>query len=607
MKKIFLTVLFAGLSYQAVAQLFVRPNPTTNTDSYVYVSDAFLYVENDINLELNTNTTDTVASIYLRRDGQLLQGNTAAAANQGDGLLSVYQQGFADRYEYNYWTSPVGNASASIGNESFGITRIFDVVNVTESTQALNIEGFNGVSSPLTISRRWIWKYITGTTYGEWIFVGNTTTLAPGQGFTMKGVDVGADLASTPRQEYDFRGKPNSGNITNSVADDELTLIGNPYPSAVDLVDFFAGNPDVDATAFYWEQDHTTNSHFLQDYQGGYATWTDDGTLDGEYLPALFLSYGGDGSAGPPTGGGTPLIQRRYAPIGQGFMVRGDVDGSVTMRNEYREYVPEGALNFSEFKSAGFGNSTAMDSNDENASEDADRLKERPRIRINAFINNDYASQIALLFYDKATIGEDRGMDAKSPRDIPNDIYWSLIEDPEDEEYIIQTVPYSEELMLPLTFKVAETSDFRLYIEERSEFSQDMYLYDALEDTYQLLSKEEYTLQQLDAGLYTNRFYITFRELVNPSTEATAKFGTQVNVFQNNPAKQLEILNNEQLDLDTASLFDVSGKLIWTKTNLGTQSSYTYGTGILADGVYVLQIQAKDGAVTTQKVIVSNK
>ncbi len=73
----------------AFAQLSVKPNGTT--DSYVYVKDQVLYVANEINLTRNTNGPSTTeASIYLRDNGQLIQGGTTSS-NSGNGQLSVQQ------------------------------------------------------------------------------------------------------------------------------------------------------------------------------------------------------------------------------------------------------------------------------------------------------------------------------------------------------------------------------------------------------------------------------------------------------------------------------------------------------------------------------------
>jgi hypothetical protein len=40
-------------------------------------------------------------------------------------------------------------------------------------------------------------------------------------------------------QRYDFRGKPNDGTIDIPVLLDELTLTGNPYPSALNFAEIF--------------------------------------------------------------------------------------------------------------------------------------------------------------------------------------------------------------------------------------------------------------------------------------------------------------------------------------------------------------------------------
>ncbi|MEP2935724.1 MAG: T9SS type A sorting domain-containing protein [Gilvibacter sp.] len=602
MRKLLLFVCMLCLSTTVFSQLYVKPTAAAQ-DSYVYVNDDVLFVTGAIDLTINP-TAATEASIYLRGDAQLIQGTTGNSTNTGTGVISVYQQGFADRYEYNYWSSPVGNASTAIGNENFGVTMLYDVVNNTNSTQANNTDGYDGTSSPLTISNRWVWKFITGTVYAEWIYVGNTSTVGPGQGFTMKGVDLGADEASTPRQEYDFRGKPNDGNIDNPVIDNELTLVGNPYPSAVDMRAYLQANTNIEATAFYWEQDHTVNSHYLRAYEGGYATWQPGSTTAGDYQQAIFLNYGGDGTDGPPTGaGGTLLIERRYAPIGQGFMVRGAIDGNVTMRNSYRVDVKEGAGNLSEFKSAPY----FTENIDPIGVDSPEVVSRRQLLKLNIFINDFEAAGLSLFFHDKATNGLDRGLDALSPRSTAKDVYWSIEDDPEDENYVMQTVPFDPQAMIPITFTADEYTDFRIYISDEQNINEDIYLYDSVEDTYQLMSKEDYTIQTLDPGTYKDRFYITFQKEDNPETTASMKLESLVTVFQNNPIKQLEIHNPEGLDIAQATLVDMSGKVIWTKANLGNSRIYSYPTGILSDGIYMLQLKASDNSTTVEKVRIINR
>jgi hypothetical protein len=80
-----------------------------------------------------------------------------------------------------------------------------------------------------------------------------------------------------------------------------------------------------------------------------------------------------------------------------------------------------------------------------------------------------------------------------------------------------------------------------------------------------------------------------------------------VDVFQNNPAKQLEIHNPEGLNIALATLVDMTGKTIWSKPNIGNERLYSFPTGILSDGIYVLRLKSSDNAVFVQKIRVFNQ
>ncbi|MCB0457623.1 MAG: hypothetical protein KDC91_07760, partial [Flavobacteriaceae bacterium] len=109
MKNLLLLLITFAYANSLHAQLYVTPNATTSTDSYIYVNDQLLFVEQDVNLVQNTNDINTRASIYLRNDSQLIQGATASS-NSGTGLLSVQQNTpNDDSWDYTYWCSPIGN------------------------------------------------------------------------------------------------------------------------------------------------------------------------------------------------------------------------------------------------------------------------------------------------------------------------------------------------------------------------------------------------------------------------------------------------------------------------------------------------------------------
>ncbi|RLD23232.1 MAG: secretion protein, partial [Bacteroidetes bacterium] len=192
------------------AQLYITPNGASSADSYIYVDNEVLFVEQDINLVVNNNDPTTEASIYLRNQAQLVQGTTVST-NSGTGYISVFQDSKSDSYDYNFWGSPVGNMSGS-GNNNFGMARVNDSLSLTNSTVALTTVGYNGASSPLTISTRWYYRWNPATQ--RYVYNGTGDVVPPGRGFIMKGTDVTVhiDPFSDPQNQlYDFRGRPNSG------------------------------------------------------------------------------------------------------------------------------------------------------------------------------------------------------------------------------------------------------------------------------------------------------------------------------------------------------------------------------------------------------------
>ena len=163
------------------------------------------------------------SNFYFRNDGQLLQGTTGVGLNTGLGNLSIYQEGTVNNFQYNYWCSPIGVPANVVGNANFGISRLNRPTTLTASTPATLIGGYDGVSSPLSISTRWIYTFTTSTTYAQWNAIAGASTIAPGLGFTMKGTTgtdalvadatEGVQNNTGSAQRYDFRGLPNDGTI----------------------------------------------------------------------------------------------------------------------------------------------------------------------------------------------------------------------------------------------------------------------------------------------------------------------------------------------------------------------------------------------------------
>lgn len=603
-----LCLLFFGTT-AAFSQVYVSPS------SYVYVNDRMVFVNQDVNLQPGGN-------IYLRDEAQLLQGKlTTTSGNKGAGKLSVFQEGTVNNYAYNYWCSPVGNASAATGNENFGATMLNQPTGATTFVPAtlLGPGNFDGAASPFTIADRWIFKFLSSNTYAQWVSVGSASNLAAGEGFTMKGssgtdaifADNGQDNNPGSAQRYDFRGKPNDGNITIIVGPGLRTLTGNPYPSAIDLKMFLAAATNTTQSAYFWEQDPTTNSHLLASYKGGYGTYSplivgpdNDITYGnmGTYVPATFYAYDGSGTqlAGPGSPGS--MFDRRFCPIGQGFMIEGTTGGNVTMKNDYRVYVKEGF--YSDFNR----NSNVTEESFLPAIQSVSGFDytttstaEVPQIRFNTLLNNLGVKQTALVFIPGASDGFDPGADAKSPDTPDIDMYFLI----DNTQYVISVVAFDIHKKIPVGFKANIPANFKIAVGGMVNFAdaENVYLHDKQTDVYHDIKNATYSFD-LPAGTVNDRYEITFlnaEALSIPELAADA-----FDVLQNNTLQLLTISNPHMMDIKAVSLYDISGKLIFNKTKLGVKDNYQFSTSGIAEAVYIVKVITTDNQPFGKKITVSN-
>ncbi len=522
------TILAASMSF-AQTDLYVSNNAAT----YVYV-DGTMFNDTPVDA-LNSSTNAPLfvtrnielagadSFIYLRNDGQLLQSATSLG-NSGLGNLSVYQEGNVTAYEYNYWCSPIGDKVAgSNASTPFGVALLNDVVNVTQSNPAAVIAhpDRNGVATPLEIDSRWIYKYTNPSNlYSAWIFIGNTINIEPGEGFTMKGSN-GTNVLNNPTgtdQRYDFRGKPNSGTFTLNVAAPiagvaQQTLVGNPYPSALDARAYIYDTQNaaaITAALYYWEQ-AVIGSHYTNQYQGGYGTYIINlaGTSD-TYTPAVFLSYSSQGNDGPATGDSGTKNARRFIPVGQGFMVEGKVGstGTVRAKNNMRAFYKESSTNSEFFRNASPDSEETISEiqyNDDGLSIVPSDYK---RFRINVEFNNLYKRQLVQNFHASATNGYDIGLEAKGGIESPDsDAYWPF----DNDKYVIQAFSFDESLTIPLEVMLTEQQpiSFSIFDIQNFDDSQPIYLHDMEANVYVDLRAQNYDIN-LPIGKYTDRFEITW-------------------------------------------------------------------------------------------------
>lgn len=624
MQKLYILILSIFVTSFSFAQVTVKPS-SLNDDNYIYVSKSLLYIEGPINLIKNTGSPVTEASIYLREEAQLIQGSNGTSQNKGNGLLSVFQEGTSNAYDYNYWSSPVGNEST--GNGLFGITMLSSPQTKTRSIPAEITTALDGTANPLMISSRWIYTF-SGHGYSNWRHVGGKTEMPAGVGFSMKGVN-GKDHTTVngrhnnpgDAQRYDFRGKPNSGDIMVKINPGDHFLIGNPYPSALDLSRFLLENSGsgtifpsctsaitrknaITGIAYFWDSKENGVSHYLHDYYGGYGAFSPvDPCTSGIYERPVFRSVKEDEASSAASTHGQHY-DRRYLPVAQGFMVEGVANAELEFSNSHRIFRKEG--NFSDFKKpASTGESTKT-------SEGAAELIIIPKLRLQVTINDQYIRQLTLAFWPSSTAGTDRGMDASAYDLETTDVGWNQNED----SYVIDVRPLNTTEEIPLYLQVGGTGatmQFRLHNSENFTLN-DAFILDTETGVYFPIIDNTFQLS-LEPGIYHNRFRFSLQDnspvaveeapAEEPSIEPENPV-REVVVYQNNKESQLQVMNPSPVAVSSISLYDLTGKLVLSQKDFGNNDIISLSTGNLANSIYLVKVLKKDGTVISKRVTVRN-
>ncbi len=56
------------------------------------------------------------------------------------------------------------------------------------------------------------------------------------------------------------------------------------------------------------------------------------------------------------------------------------------------------------------------------------------------------------------------------------------------------------------------------------------------------------------------------------------------------------------MSIQSATIYDVAGKLIFNTNKIGENATYEYNTSALSEGIYFVKVSSSDNQNTTQKV-----
>ena len=555
------------------------------------INDQPLYVNKY--LKINNGILDLVG------ESQLLQPmGSIVDPTFGTGHLERDQQGTSNLYSYNYWGSPVntGANNYTVGGILWNGTN----ANSIQPIQWTNGTDANFSTNPITMSSRWIYAFSEGgeADYSDWSFKGNAGSFNVGLGFTMKGSGAGSTT-----QNYTFVGRPNNGTInsntvTASASGLNQTLVGNPYPSAIDAKEFIKDNipggnagttGSIDGTLYYWEQYTTNNTHILTDYQGSYATYNLSGPLASVTPPEISNQ------------GSSTKTPKQFIPVAQGFFVTtaavGDqINPTIQFKNSQRVFVKETSGNSEFFRNA---NQYTISTDGEGDSI-VDTIQ---RVRL-AFTTPEGAKRPLLLAFtpdNAATDDFDYGYDAKNTDDLPNDMSLMIAND----KYIIEGVgafDVSKQYPIGIFLSTAGTVNIELTDLENFDSPIAVYVYDALLGTYTQINDLSFQMQ-LEAGDYVNRFSIVFETDDTLSTIDETFKDITVNYLQK--TDEIYVKTPESIYVKQVYLINTAGQTVksWNVTNMNFGSEFKIPVKQISEGNYILSVQTNTQTYN-KKVIV---
>ncbi len=390
--------------------------------------------------------------------------------------------------------------------------------------------------------------------------------------------------ATQGRYTAHFTGVPNNGVVQAPLqkGNSAFNLIGNPYPSAID-VDLFvthAANENlINGTVYLW----THNTSIAPATGGTYQYTVDD-----------YAKYNLTG--GVTTGATGNIVPTGKIAAGQGFFVQMNpalANGtySATFNNSMRERNHIGQF----FRSSG--------SNDSDSDSDSDVQPqtglEKHRLWLDVTNENGAFNQTLVGYIEGATNGHDRLFDG-AVFSAANVVSLYTMVDNAQMSIQGRALPFNTSDVVPLGFKSTIAGQFSISLSQFDGLfaAQNVYLFDQQTQTYHDLKEGAYTFLT-SPGTFENRFELRYAN----QTLGTGDYVTgaaAVQIIADGTA--IRVRSSEEIA--EVAVFDLTGRILLREGRLsGTQ--FDSRDLNCATQVVVVHVKHATGFVHTQKVIVN--
>jgi hypothetical protein len=598
---------------------------------------------NDAPDETNSGQ-ELIITHYLELDGvidlvgesQLIQTEGSIVDADSGGYIERDQQGTANGFNYNYWSSSVGPIGGNTATRGTGVSSsnpnhtIAGILNDGTNSGiyqsilfSTSPNGSGSIPPPgfiRTISTNWLYKfYGAADNYYAWAKIDETSSLQAGEGFTMKGTGGAAVIPISTLQNYVFKGLPNNGDITlalDKTSGDVERLIGNPYPSAIDATEFILDNISVteggnnatgtviNGALYFWDHFGQANSHVLKKYVGGYATRNLTG---GAAAISNDIRINNDMTTGTKVPG-------QYIPVNQGFFVSTVLEtnpnenggtiasvtgGNIIFKNSQRVFVTE-----IEESSPGVPVSVFMKSSKEKTTSKTvnNNAKEStPTIRLIYDSPLGYHRQIVVGANKHASNNFDLGYDAFMVDVNEEDMYWNF----NNNKFVIQGVANfnaTQEFDLGLIVKNAGIAKIKLDALENIPANTSVYIKDTTTNKTFNINSNPFELY-LAPGVYNNRFKLVFQSNQNKLLETNDIDENiyDVMVYFDSNTSELIVLNKNNMKISDLSLYNMLGQEI-KSLKLNTTSDVSMPVSVKA-GTFIVKLNTANGIINKKIIL----
>ncbi|MCK0179483.1 T9SS type A sorting domain-containing protein [Flavobacteriaceae bacterium S0862] len=539
---------------------------TINTGTLTIGNGYSVEVQNDITVIAGTG-------INVQAQGSLVQNNDNAlfTDNSANGVSLTKTKQMQNSISYTYWSSPV--LGETIEN-TFGTTPIdrryqFIAANFVDNDTEIGNTGTFNFGTPDDID----------DDGNDWQLM-STGTMLPGIGYTTMPSSIVGPGGYPSNQSFIFTGAFNNGGITVPIVNasggiyNDWNFVGNPYPSAISVDQFFSVNAGLVDVIYLWDQATPPDAN-------------SGGSQGSNFSNDDYAIINGTGEIGARGDTGAP--PNRYIASGQGFFIEALQAGLISFNNSMR--VPNNNTQFYRTSNKKTNSSTLDDD----------------KLWINLSSDNGVSNQILIGYLEGATANADATY-YDAPRNLSTNasaILYSNIKNSlkkfaiqgkapsnlTDDEII--SIGYKTSIDVPTIYSLSIAQ-----IEGDFLNNSPIYIKDNLLNKLHDLKTGDYNFTS-EVGEFNNRFEIVFNQAALSIGDIAIDDYALSIIELNNGDVQFKL--NATNNISNIKIIDLQGRILY---NFKVDSKdETLNLSNLSQAPYIAKITLDNNLVITKKAI----